>query len=409
MGQTVNKLTFLGTKEIPLKLSELINEYDEFFWAVAWGSFTNTAKVFFQNHEKIKYVSFGVTGCLTAPDFIDKLVGVENAKIVSEFSGGTFHPKIYGFRSNERFAAIVGSANFTFGGLSNNCEAATLIEGAASDPFFKDLVNFTEECASIGEPITNEYARKYRAKHRLASRLKKPPHDPMAGHRTDNSMTAAGSLDAMTWEQYVAKVKGARNHDIHVSLKLLRVAQSWFASSTSFSDLNLEQRNAIFGTLYGKQVLPEYPSIEWGWFGSMYGFGDLKNRVKENDSFLARAIDQIPHKGEVTRMHYEGFCEDYLHAFRQSIKKGKYASASRILALKRPDVFLCVNDHNRREAAKLMNFTKSNLNIENYWDWIVEVIGDSDWYNVSKPASPHFESELWEGRAAMLDTFLYSP
>jgi len=135
----------------------------------------------------------------------------------------------------------------------------------------------------------------------------------------------------------------------------------------------------------------------------------LKNRVKENDSFLARAIDQIPHKGEVTRMHYEGFCEDYLHAFRQSIKKGKYASASRILALKRPDVFLCVNAHNIRKAAKLMNFKKSNLNIENYWDWIVEVIGDSDWYNVSKPASPHFESELWEGRAAMLDTFLYSP
>lgn len=402
------QVAFLRTDEFREKLEALMNEYDEFFWAVAWCSVTEPSKNFFRYREKFNCVSFGIAGCFTDPDFLDEMVGEENAKVISKVPSGIFHPKIYGFRSNERMAAIVGSANFTTGGLENNTEALVLIEGAAGESFFQDLVQFTNECASSGNIVTGEYAAEYKIRCEQASRLKRPPRDPMDGFNSRGLTSGSSDLNAMTWDEYVAKVKAGQHHDVEKSLCMLRVAQSWFASEKSFADLDIGKRKAICGRSHGNQIPEELRELDWGRFGSMQGFGDLGTLINENEPFLARAIDQIPKKGTVERPHYDAFLLDYVRAFESKTNKGRISSASRLLAMKRPDVFLCICDGNKEGAAKFFGFKKSKLSFENYWDWVVEPIRASDWYNTLKPSTPDIESELWESRVAMLDSLLYS-
>lgn len=211
----------------------------------------------------------------------------------------------------------------------------------------------------------------------------------------------------MDWGEYAAEVKATAHHNIKESLALLRVAQGWFASVKSFAQMTAEQRKAIAGVIGERQKISGDLDREWGWFGSMKGAGDFANRVDENDKHLARALDSIPQKGEVTKDHFHRFVHHFQKAFAHSDRSGGTATASRLLAMKRPDVFICICKPNIKQAAKRMGFPPSTLNLENYWDRVIEVIRLSEWYNLEKPDSA--DGELWENRAAMLDAILYDP
>lgn len=152
-------------------------------------------------------------------------------------------------------------------------------------------------------------------------------------------------------------------------LETLRVAQTWLNSTPSFLDLERLQRKAIAGVIgetqkSGDDVYQDADlDREWGWFGSMRGMGDFANRIEENDRYLARAVDSIPQKGDVERHHYDRFAEQFVKAFRNSSRTGGVPTASRLLAMKRPDVFLCVSKPNLTEAARQMGFAKSTLDL----------------------------------------------
>ena len=146
---------------------------------------------------------------------------------------------------------------------------------------------------------------------------------------------------------------------------------------------------------------------DWGWFGSMRGAGDFMNRIAENDRSLARAVDSIPQKGEITRAHFDRFVGLFVKAFDGSERVGGVSTATRLLAMKRPDVFLCVSKPNAAQAAASMGFAKSTLTLETYWNRVVEIIRASDWYNCDKPRGR--DGRIWECRAAMLDSIFYRP
>ena len=297
--------------------------------------------------------------------------------------------------------------------LEKNFEAATLLTGTIQDTALAELLAFADASAEYGEPVTRQYADGYRLAWKRATRMPKPPRDPNIPKSRSRMPSASSPLISMTWSEFVAELDRSRNHDVQRSLELLRVAQTWFPSVASFRELERLQRKAIAGVLGEGQKLGdgEYQSVdlnrEWGWFGSMRGMGDFANRIEENDTYLARAIDSIPQKGEVTRDHYDRFSRLFVKAFRNSHRTGGVPTASRLLAMKRPDVFLCISDPNLTQAAERMGFAKSTLSLENYWERVIEVIQASDWYNVEKPEDGY--GPLWECRAAMLDAILYRP
>lgn len=146
---------------------------------------------------------------------------------------------------------------------------------------------------------------------------------------------------------------------------------------------------------------------DWGWFGSMRGMGDFANRIAEQDGWLTRAVDSIPRHGEVTQARYEAFCEYFLRVFERSHRTGGVPTATPLLAMKRPDTFVCVSKPNKGGLAQALAFSPSTLDLENYWQRVVEPIRASAWYNADRPLGG--DAEVWDGRAAMLDTIYYAP
>lgn len=403
MGIAINLLTASGVKRA---LERFMSDYDEFHWAVAWGSFPDHGQALLRHEAKLRNVIFGVAFSHTDPALIKALVRVRNAYVVPEFPGGTFHPKVYCFVSGQRAAAIVGSANFTNGGLSKNREAALVIEGNAKDPIFVKLLAFVSECASrYGEPVTIEYAEAYRVRHLRDRSLQKPKRDPIDSSDRKAIKRAISDVVGMPWPEYVRRVRTSKHHPTEQCLKLLRIARSWFSSAPSFAALDEPQRRAIAGIIpESKKTTPEL-ALQWGWFGSMTGQGGFVKLVRRNDTHLARAIDSIPLLGDVTKANYDQFVAGFRRAFQTAPHKGGVATASRLLTLKRPDTFLCVCGPNERRVGAGMGFAYSSLRLENYWERVVETVRLAEWYNAPRPAIRN--REIWDNRVALLDALYY--
>lgn len=82
------------------------------------------------------------------------------------------------------------------------------------------------------------------------------------------------------------------------------------------------------------------------------------------------------------------------------------ATATRLLAMKRPDSFLCVNSKNKHLLAKYLNIPPSNLTLENYWDLVIVPIRQSSWFNIKNPIQG---KDFWKFRVALLDALIYEP
>ncbi len=395
--------SFLTAGGVQRTLARWINDYEAFHWAVAWGTKNMLSERLFDHLPKFKNVTFGVAFSQTDPDIVDALVGVAHGFVATKFSGGTYHPKVYGFTKGKRAAVIIGSANFTRGGLGANHEAAIALTGTIEDPAIAEALAFAKTSASFGQSVTQNYADAYRASWKRAARLPKAPREPVPLPLTTNGT----KIINMDWADYAKQVRGSKHHDPKKSLELLAIARRWFAGTQSFAALSASQRKAIAGTIGEYQKLDADLNRDWGWFGSMRGAGDFANRIEENDRFLARALDGIPRTGEVTRDHFEKYCEAFRRAFVNSSRTGGVPTATRLLAMKRPDTFLCVSSPNILEAAKALGFARTTLKLDNYWERVVKPIRLSRWHNADKP--PNGEGELWEARAAMLDVLFYRP
>ena len=94
-------------------------------------------------------------------------------------------------------------------------------------------------------------------------------------------------------------------------------------------------------------------------------------------------------------------------AFYGKKKMIRIATASRLLAMKRPDVFVCFDNENKSKLCKDFGITQSNMTYERYWDEIIERIFDSEWWNSPKPDENEKNIGIWRGRAAFLDSLYY--
>jgi len=210
----------------------------------------------------------------------------------------------------------------------------------------------------------------------------------------------------MRWDEYINAVKASPHHNLDARLSLLRECQIMFASVKSFAELSSSQWKALAGVIGSKQKLDAgLDGHDWGWFGSMKGMGDFANRISEQDAFLTRAVDCIPRYGDVSKAQFEDFCRNFLQAFTNSSRIGGVPTATRLLAMKRPDTFVCISKPNMAGLSDGLAFPKTTLDLENYWDRVIEPIRISPWYNAPRPTGEY--AELWDGRAAMLDAIYY--
>lgn len=396
----------LNAKAVAKRLEQLIEDHEEIHVAVAWGYNGQLADCLLRNKKKFSSVTFGLAFCQTDPDLIDRLIGIKNA-FVADSGNKTFHPKLYYFRTGEVAEAIIGSSNFTAGGMDKNWEASVHIKGPWSAQIFKQARECLESYAQLRKVVSKHLAESYRLQFDAAETLKKPKNPVLPGPGLPAAQLNS-PLVKMRWDEFVIAAEADSHHNFDTRLSLLRECQKMIAGVKSFAELSGNQWKAVAGVIGAKQKLSSgLDGHDWAWFGSMKGMGDFANRIAEQDAFLARAIDCIPRHGDVTKAQYEDFCRYFLQAFTNSSRIGGVPTATRLLAMKRPDTFVCISKPNKAGLSEALAFPKTTLDLDNYWDRVIEPIRISPWYNAPRPSGQY--AELWDGRAAMLDAIYYVP
>jgi hypothetical protein len=107
-------------------------------------------------------------------------------------------------------------------------------------------------------------------------------------------------------------------------------------------------------------------------------FGDADSRHRSD------ALDIIPLRGDVRREQFLSYIEGYISAYPGRRRHG-LATATRLLAMKRPDYFVCFDGPNRVGLCKAFGIKLGQHDYERYWDSVIERILISDWWRSLRP------------------------
>lgn len=384
--------------ELNHQLLRLIGLYPKVAFATAWASAgTDVFKKLVKHEDRIVGAAIGTHFYQTHPDVLDQFVGSSKVKFMLQPSG-VFHPKTYLFWSADAWEVIVGSANLTAGALTKNSELSVLISSDDAAPrlheeFLEVIKGYAKDAVKIKQEDADRYRRIWQLKKRDLDVVADLFGDEPASKPAVNS-----EVMSMDWDGYFAKVKEDQIHSFQERLELLKVVADHFSAYPSFNDMPLPVRKGIAG-------LPNKEIPRWGWFGSMKGAMTFGGLINKGHKAFSLALDEIPAQGDVTKKHYDAYIAKYLKAFPNGWDG--IATSTRLLAMKRPDVFLCVDAQNKRRLGKDIGIKRMDLlDYERYWQEVVLRIMQTPWWRSAEPKNP-VENAVWHARSAMLDAIFY--
>lgn len=396
----------LSAKEIGDCLISLM-DFKEYHWAVAWAGQPN--RLFNRlkgNRQRIKELVVGTHFHQTSPAFIEEFRAHPQVRFILQ-PVGVFHPKIYLFRTTQRWAAVVGSANFTDAAFTQNEEAAVLLSSAHGDPdeAFQKLLELVGKFWRQAQPVSIEELDRYKILHKRwkeSALIFGGQRQRQAGRRPNNPLN--NKLLPLSWRKFVERVRKEGGHEFERRLAVLHAARGEFEKCPTFAQMPLDIRRGIAG--FNPRTPPD-----WLYFGSMKGAGRFKNLVREYPAGISRALDCIPLEGVITHDSYMEFCRKFYEGF--PVKAGRrrgagVAVASRLLAMKRPDTFICYDTKNRARLKAMLGLN-SNLatqDFDRYWEEVVLRIQATEWWRARPPSDPD-ERNIWDNRAAFLDSLCY--
>jgi HKD family nuclease len=409
------KIKLLNAVDTQRSLARHIEDCEKLRWATAWATENDLVDAVFRNHEKIELFAVGISFSQTDPKVLSRMIGQAQCGYIDVGANRTFHPKAYLFDYGSTCTAIVGSANFTNAGLSRNSELCVELSGPSDNTVFVELKHQLEEWGVLLNQVTPEFLEFYRpawlaAKNRIPA--SKPPI--WFGAKED-----APLLLSMDWKEFSdrvhdEKLPGRLNQNrrpMAERLNVLEIAQSFLASVQSFGDLDENKRKAIAGTFGHNEkskAIHETGIDDWSWFGGMSGNGHFKSAVcngvtRQADPELVTAVDRIPLQGNIERSDFDDFVERVQTGVPGNLDIG---TITRLLAIKRPDVFVCVCGGNEVGLSKALGIAVKELrDVSLYWQNVIEPIRSSIWYNEPRP--PGAAGQLWDWRAAMVDAAYY--
>ena len=395
----------LSNQELRKEFGKLTKEYNEFYWTVAWaGSLDSFPVEIKKKSAQIKKVIVGLHFYQTHPDFIEYFLNHKGVKFIKQTTG-TFHPKVYLFMNSKNdWRLIMGSSNFTNMGFTQNTEANILLssDDKDSEKILKQTLNLVEsnweEASYFDKEELIDYRKVWNNQRRKLKSL-----SGRYGSRTKPKKTEkAGYLSKvinMDWKEFVKRIEKEKYHGLERRIAVLELSKELFDSVEYFNELEEDERKFIAGI---PNKLDREAAEDWGYFGSMKGAGIFKNKIRINDKNISLALNEIPSEGQITKKHYNNFIKYFTNVF-----EGNYlATASRLLAMKRPDTFYCLTSKNQKRLCKEFDIIYSHLDYEGYWEQIIERIFDSEWWRNPKPKNKK-EKKIMNSRAAFLDAFYY--
>ena len=402
------KLELIPQEELEGAFLKLMEDYSHYYWAVAWAGISSQcfAKLK-KNKKKIKQIVVGTHFYQTHPDFIKEFIKSEKVRFVSR-TDDLFHPKIFLFENGPKknWALFIGSANFTEAAFTRNTEAVVLIEpgDTSSNTLREQAKNLIEESWKSAERYDSKKLKGYRGFwKRYKSKL------DVLGERYGTDLGQGkkplhqSDIATMSWRDFCKKIK-IKDEQLIIEdrLKALDKAAKYFQkcmhSNMHFKDLDEWERKAIAGTLKDKSELAN----TMAWFGSMKGAGFFCKAVRENNSKLSKALDAIPFYAQpVSKSDYRRFVDTF-----EQVEGSGIATGTRLLAMKRPDIFVCFDSANQRKLCNDFGISVSKMTFERYWDEIIARILSSEWWNEPKPVNK-LEKRVWKYRSAFLDAIYY--
>lgn len=247
---------------------------------------------------------------------------------------GVFHPKILVGLEGRTALAVVGSSNFTAGGLRDNDEAGVFIRGLRTDANIQALLTAIETWYDRdGRVIDGRLIRDYRAKHARLQRRRASA--TVLGSRSEPVTSKANQLDLdLDWRAYYELLR--RTECLPLYTEEMRRCQAYFAQYGSLAEM--------------REAPDDEPVLSYvagfggnaGAFCSTRPARDFKQLIKSDAHRLrqlSKQLDKIPAEGHVDLRKAQLVTRNVLDGF-DGVGLGCW---TRLLAVKRPDVFIAVN------------------------------------------------------------------
>ncbi|MCF6437520.1 MULTISPECIES: hypothetical protein [Pseudoalteromonas] len=177
--------------------------------------------------------------------------------------------------------------------------------------------------------------------------------------------------------------------------------------STPLKEMIVEDRLAFSGKHTTSLDTSVY-NFDVEWFSSTKTAKGFHQLLADLPGAFDEALAHIPHEGEVSEQDYQRFVVAYFMAFNDSDEKPTLAPATRLLAMRRPDVFTPVTSSKLDPLCSALGITKlSNRDFERYWQDIVLSIHAMPWFTMPSAAN-EFEHELAAIKALLPCWFYYT-
>lgn len=398
---------FLSASQTQSTLIALVENCESMQWAVAWATENAVLEAAMKDSSKFEHFVVGTHMFQTQPEVLERAAVLAAAAVVPP-TGDLFHPKVYLFRNGQRIRCVVGSPNLTKAAMSRNVEASVLLDGSLDDAALVELSRFVAEAWKGAEDISHEFLFRYRHQYAAKTAARKELIK-FADVRPPSKPNTKRAPHDMSWADYLVQVRSSSHPSAHLFKErfgVLTKARALFATGIPYAKWNEDDRKLVAGTLGRKKS--QQPGVDYGLFGSMGASGTFANLVIEAPTGLSHALDFIPLMGAVTQDDYDRYCKAFRAAFDQDGRVGGLPTATRLLAMKRPDAFVCIDSANRKDLCENFGVSPSTTNLENYWQRIIEPMHGDPWWRHPQPSNAA-DAEIWLGRAALLDAIYYTP
>ncbi|WP_373753575.1 phospholipase D family protein [Neisseria weixii] len=394
------------SKILTKEFIRLTKQYEHASFATAWASSEHDAFKNLNAHpNKIKHSTIGLHFYQTAPEVLEQFKNHDHVRFILQ-TDGVFHPKLYLFWNTETdWALLSGSANFTKGAFAGNNQEMMLMMTGNSADFFQEIQSFLkQECFEQATTINDDGIKKYRelylARQKTIQTLSNVYKSGKECSEMQQNILTTNIL-TYSWPDYLKTIQRDKHHDFLGRLDVLAYVKRHFQEYANFLDIDLEIRKFIAG-------LPNHAptKLDYAWFGSTNSNGNFSKKISNENQEFAKAIDMIPLSGNISRA-------DFVE-YSQICKSAGYVNpvgvSTRLLAMKRPDLFFCFNGQNKEKMCKELGIKNiQNIDGERYWDEILQRIYDTPWFNNKPFTNDKIEIQAWNNRVALIDCIYYEP
>lgn len=220
------------------------------------------------------------------------------------------------------------------------------------------------------------------------------------------SISQLKTLRIAPWPIIAESLKAQKDHLV-LDEQLALLTYLAELKTQKLSEMIEEDKHAFVGKHTAKHD-PSVYKFDVEWFASTKSAKSFHNLLNASSAGLDKALANIPLEGDVALEHYHAFITDYVEAFNVlEDEKATLAPATRLLAMRRPDVFTPVTAGTLDLLCQAFGIVRlNNRDFDRYWHEIVMTIQKFPWYLCDQPED-EFEQRIWQYRALIPCWFHY--